>query len=493
LNIILELKLKLNPEFIKKQSDIKYKIPINNDIVKMNNLLKNYELSSKELNSLLEENNLFKLLYILNNTRCGIEYYNNSRNTSFINTYSKSSKIKFSNNNSFRSKSSISILGGDSLTLENIKSNDIRIFCSQYRGIHEEHNENIDHLLNNTILPYEYQNIINFIIANNESYSSTFEIFYSQLYDLYIPQYEFTNKNRLENIIFTRTNKYFEYNKQIIMGYDLPQFEYNQNNYINYFVQQQQLYLQTLSDKQKNIVKDYIHPNSYALLHEFINNGFGKGFINKYIQNKSINNLNHEIGNAFCDYIEEYILSFSPHSILSIEDIIILKSKPYFADAHVFYNDIPEEIWCIILLQYLHDLNNIILQAPPVTNTKITYRGSSTDYINIQSHTDIYAFKSNRITSFTFNYDTAKEYYDDGDSEKTLYRVAITPGSRVLFVTPLAPYQLKDELEILTPINQLFYAPGNRDRIDAWNSFKNNFCLFDEDKINSKDLVLLNI
>ena len=59
----------------------------------------------------------------------------------------------------------------------------------------------------------------------------------------------------------------------------------------------------------------------------------------------------------------------------------------------------------------------------------------------------------------------------------------------------LAPEQLKDEMEILTPINQQFHAPGNWNRINAWNSFKNknNFCLFDEDKINSKDLILLNI
>jgi len=278
----------------------------------------------------------------------------------------------------------------------------------------------------------------------------------------------------------------------------LPQFICNQNNYINDFIQEQQEFLKSLNNKEKNIIKDYIHPNSYKLIHTFINNGFSKEFINKYKEETEFHDLNREIGNAFCDYIEEYILSLPPNTI-SAEDIIKLKSTPYFADAHVFYNLIPDDIWSIILLQYLNDLNDIILRAPPVRNIMITYRGSSTDYINvnIQLQPDIYAFKSNRISSFTFNYDTAKDYYDNdvSISEKTLYRVAITPGSKVLFITPLAPYQLKDELEILTPINQLFYAPGNWNRTESWNSFKNknNICLFDEDKINSKDLVLLNI
>jgi hypothetical protein len=461
-------KSKLNPEFLKKLSfDTIFKISIRYIKNKLNTINDTKNLTEEEL---------IKIINIFNDTRHGIEYYEYST----FNPKIKSTEIK----------------GGLSLTFEDISSNEISNFCRNYKGTPGQDNHFISRLQAGT-LPQntDYVNIKNFIINNNTPYSSQFVLPNLLQYDYFSSDYSFANKLLPDRRTFTRSNTYFEYNKQLIMGYNLPQIEFNQNNYINIFIQQQQQYLNSLNDKKKNIVKDYIHPNSYTLLHAFINNGYGSGFINNYKRDNRVSNLNHEMGNAFCDYIEEYInLSGITHV-----DINSLKSKVYFENADEFYNQIPEDIWCIILLQYLEDLNNIILEAPPVEHIMITYRGSSTDYINIQTQTatGIDIFISNRISSFSFNYDAAKEFYDRGtrNNEKTLYRVAITPGSKVLFVTSLAPEQLKDEMEILTPINQQFHAPGNWNRINAWNSFKNknNFCLFDEDKINSKDLILLNI
>jgi len=451
----------LNSKFIKKLSfNTKRNIHTIDEIIKLNN------------NNLTKEK-LTNISNIFNHTKHGIEYYLTSQQIN------KSNK-KY---------------GGVSLTLAQLSITEISNFCSAYKGTPENINNNITQLLIDSSGIYNnYQNIKNFVRDNYTTYEAKLIIQNLQHYNYYISTYSFDNKLPVEIRTFTRSNTYYEYNKNIIMAYELPQFQYNINNYINDFVEMQQQYLNSLSDKDKNIVKDYIHPNANKLLQAFINNGYSPGFIDNYMINNGVPMLNHEMGNAFCDYIEEYI---------TINDIMIdineLKSKQYLHDAHEIYNTISEEIWSRILLRYLQDLNNIILNAPPVEDTMITYRGSSTDYINIQTQTatGIDVFISNRISSFTFNYDEAKKFYNKGtnNSDKTLYRVAITPGSRVLFISSFAPDILKDELEILTPINQHFHASENWDRTESWNSFKNknNICLFDEDKINSKDLVLLNI
>ena len=48
-------------------------------------------------------------------------------------------------------------------------------------------------------------------------------------------------------------------------------------------------------------------------------------------------------------------------------------------------------------------------------------------------------------------------------------------------------------MELLLPINSLLYSPDNFKPNKAYNSFdnKNNICLFEEDAINSVDLILV--
>jgi hypothetical protein len=109
----------------------------------------------------------------------------------------------------------------------------------------------------------------------------------------------------------------------------------------------------------------------------------------------------------------------------------------------------------------------------------------------------INVFLSNtRPSSLSFNFDASLFFYKKGYSEnRTMYRVLVTPGCKLLFITPLSHYTLKNEMEFILPLHHVFTSYDLFTRINAYNNFRNksNICLNYNNKLNSKDIVLLPI
>ncbi len=149
------------------------------------------------------------------------------------------------------------------------------------------------------------------------------------------------------------------------------------------------------------------------------------------------------------------------------------------------------------------NVNKIILGAPATTNNLFCFRGSSSDYVvQNTTYTDetgvINVFLTNsRPSSISFNFNAALDFYKMGQNpdNRTMYRVLVTPGCKLLFVAPLSHANTKYEMEFLIPLHHVFTSYNLFTRVKAYNSFNNhiNICLHQNDKLNSKDIVLLPI
>ena len=388
-------------------------------------------------------------------------------------------------------KLSLKKKGGTSLTIPDIYNNEMVHFCSLYKGTQGTYNNNLD---NYNILQ-QFPTLFNIITTNNIDLNAYIYISNILNYDVLKNGYNITTK-LTQSSDFRRTITYKEYNKDMIMGYELPQFIYHGDGIeLNNFIQLQNIYLAGLSEKEKNIIADYVRPATYNLINIFMTE-FKSGYIQKYISKHGM--FTRDMANSFCDYIEYFIRNGTIN--YPIENISNIKEKATDDDAEPIYNTISEDIWTQIILMYLNDLNTIILNAPKSTHDFITYRGVKEDYFIPQEFNadNIPVYKSNRIISISISYIAAKTFYDYGrdPAASTLYRIAIPKGCSMLFVTPVAPIYHKYEMEFILPVNQYFYAANNDwNRVTAYNSYlnKNNICLFDEDKINSKDLILIAI
>lgn len=66
-------------------------------------------------------------------------------------------------------------------------------------------------------------------------------------------------------------------------------------------------------------------------------------------------------------------------------------------------------------------------------------------------------FISSRFSSISFDYDASTHYYPNDSTTAVVYRTKIEPNCRVLFIPSLSV--VPKELEILTPIGQVYYIP----------------------------------
>ena len=324
-------------------------------------------------------------------------------------------------------------------------------FCTLFKGTSGNNNK----YLSNPVILQQYPTLFNAINISNVDYKAIIYVPNILNYNVLITGYNITDK-------ITESSEYKAYNKDIILGYEYTFFTYYEDGInFNNFIQQQNMYIAGLNEKQKNIIADYIRPAAYNLLKEFLID-YSPGYIQRYITNKK-ECFTNELANSFCDYIEYFIRNDSIN--YPIQNITHIIEKTFDDNAHDIYNSISEDIWTQIIFSYLNDLNTIILNAPKSSHTFIVYRGAEEDYIIPQEYNadGISIYRSNRIISVSINYMAAKNFYDNGINPNLsiLYRIAIPSGSNLLFVTPFAPIYYKYEMEFILPVNQFFYAANN--------------------------------
>jgi hypothetical protein len=383
----------------------------------------------------------------------------------------------------------------DLLTTENL--DELTRFCRNYKGNPKESNSNVS----NDVVLNNYQKIYTAIKSNNNQSSSSFKLPYILNYEAEKRiTYNINDLLSYTILNFERNSIFYDYNKKIIMGYELMQHTYHNEIQFQQFIDKQQDYIYNLSNREKNIIKDYIYPSSYNIINEY----FKK---NKILDQSFYNIIDQELktyalGNAFCDFILEEIPDLLDSVSAASYTVDLYKNLGIDYEDKNLYLLIPLNNWNNILNKYIIELQIIINNAPTVTEKFVTYRGVSAinkqivenDSLQGTISEDVPISKTDRFISVSLNYEASNSFYNHANPDDSrLYRIIINKGCKLLFITPLAPNNLKNEMELLLPINSLLYSPDNFKPNKAYNSFdnKNNICLFEEDAINSVDLILV--
>jgi len=315
-----------------------------------------------------------------------------------------------------------------------------------------------------------------------------------------------------DNYSFRKEYNFYDYNVNYILGFEALQFKfYVDKNYENFIISQRN-YLHTLSSIKKQSIDDYIKKTTF----EYFINPF------KY-NNFNINDIKDlaaggigcdEIGNSFSDNIYIYVKndfdigSFTASTNQNqynrlkndfinkyIKSELINKKK-----CHPFYFELDNTDWHIILKKFIDDVNEIIIGAPKTQYPLLIYRASKDNYMYDTRQNNV--FISNRISSFSINFDASKSvFYDPNMHMPTaiMYRTLLCPGATGLFITPLASEDdVKHEMEILIPEGQKIIvdnqqSTGFDDIVDAWNSVNmlNNLHLTDENKFKSHSYIII--
>ena len=287
---------------------------------------------------------------------------------------------------------------------------------------------------------------------------------------------------------------------------------------IHGILSKEEFYTKYYDTYKQNYEANMLDREEYTLLHypDTITDDIYKGYINDYMQKlKKFENFNaqtdHEeeykkyvfkynLSNGFWYYILELIIK-SRYMHLSKDRIFNIFTKNYYDIADNFYDDITNEEWEEILEQYKKDLNDCIIGAPKTPCDFYGYRGSQDDYIHDYGKTHdtpdtltIRQLISLRFSSVSFSFNSATHYYKLGTNEdtKTLYKVLIREGCNLLFATPLSGSTIKHELELITPLNQVFTSFPCFPRKPAYNNINNKskIFLYDRDIYNTNFVVL---
>jgi hypothetical protein len=312
----------------------------------------------------------------------------------------------------------------------------------------------------------------------------------------YNPNYYNVPLNISQTHFFYWYTKCYEYNRDIVLSYEALNYQYSNN--LRDYIAEQDRYIQTLTTEQKNIIKDFTRPRTYNLLHAYISDP-SPGFLQRYKRRWTLSQVSDRLGNSFCDIIT----CLFPH-VFSTNNTLLnsIRNKNFGDDADPSYNILTEDEWAQIFYVFFVELNKIILNAPVTTKPFLCYRGSSNDYINQNTtYTDpsgniIDVFLSNtRTSSISFSFQGAKEFYDleNDHNKRTMYRVLVTVGCKLLFASSLTDDYLRKEMEFIVPSHHVFGTTDLFTKKQEYNSIKNkgNVCLDPLDKLNSKDIILL--
>ena len=330
---------------------------------------------------------------------------------------------------------------------------------------------------------------------------------------LYNPRYEYQNvRTIIDNNVENKHSKqymYHDYNKEIVLAYEKNFFESRNINAITRFIYKQKTYLEGLTIREKKIIQDYTKPESFDYYKYY------KNIVDsdRYIPGWRTNNF---FGDSFYHQIYELINEGRlplPPVTLSQRQIDIMKSPnrlPANDQTEIVLND---NQWQMVLEKFMKDLNEIILKAPPVEEEIYCYRGVSAQYITggplqeqnllelIQGIPKVRSFVSNRLGSFSVDFNTSKKFYDDlrgtiYENSRCLYRTTIMPGCRILYVAPLS--LVPHEVEFISPINSKFlYNIDQTTNNETLPTLSNNnikrrygICSKENERFRSLDIVL---
>jgi hypothetical protein len=247
----------------------------------------------------------------------------------------------------------------------------------------------------------------------------------------------------------------FEYNKDIVTAFESNYYSTRNINAIEKFIIKQKEYIDSLDIRKKRIIQDYTNDNSYTFYREYIN--------------KKSNWINHrKFGDAF--YIQIYELYPNDFSYIignpnMTYDIWINNKRIDNFEEQSSILLSPDK-WEIVLDKFMEDLNEIIMNAPPIEEEIYCYRGVTSHFITggnsstpvklTDSSILTHSIKSHKIYSFSLDFNVAYKFYNLGNSDdKAIYRITILPQCRVLYVEQLSIF--KGELEFIAPNNSIFY------------------------------------
>ena len=351
--------------------------------------------------------------------------------------------------------------GGMCIYSDNIILQELNDYCREITVIHDTDEKDIFKFIHNrqdTIIN-KYDNLKKCISENKTPINNSFTISRRPIYDYSsgnIDYSEFTN-GLFPDI--EKSYKCFEYNKDIVTAFEANYYSERNIKAIKNFIEKQQEYIDKLDMRQKRIIQDYTNENSYRFYCDYIND------INN---NQSWFSGSKNFGDAFYTQIHEIYESYFS-DIIQDPDMTygkwITNNRNESINAPSKINLTITE-WKLVLNKFMEDLNEIIMNSPPVEEEIYCYRGVSSHFITGGSSsppirlTDdsilIHSIKSHKLYSFSLDFNVAYKFYNLGTkSDKALYRITILPQCRVLYVEQLTVY--KGELEFIAPNNSIFY------------------------------------
>ena len=372
--------------------------------------------------------------------------------------------------------------------------------------IHRNSDDNIDisnfivHLDNGNSILKEFPLLKGFIHTNRNHHSNIEDFSYN-------PKYEYQNvTTAINNITDNKVHKeyyYHDYNKDIVEAYEKNFFEARNITTIKAFIVKQMDYLKTLNNIERKIIQDYTKPESFDYYK--LSKSTNQDDIVKF------RDYNKNFGDSFYHQIHTLQNNGTiPRQVLDQAKIDSINSPTRLPATGLSPITLNEDEWRLVLDKFMTDLNEIILKAPPVEDVIHCYRGVSVQYItggqpyhenNLlqffnRDNLKIKSFVSNRLGSFSVDFNTSKQFYDDlannplFNDKRCLYRTAIMPGCRILYVAPLS--LLSYEVEFISPVDSKFLY-----NIDLSPTLSNNnidrefgICSREDEQFRSFDIVL---
>lgn len=350
----------------------------------------------------------------------------------------------------------------------------------------------------NTVIE-KFGNLTTFINENSRSIKTKIDLSIN-------PHYSLQTQQPDGDCTMISEYNYYEYNKDIAEAYQSSFLE-NMSN-MNEFIKEQETYIKNLTIEQKRIIQDYANVSSFNFYNYYMtllrDDNYKPSDIKTalYMWFNSENTASKTRKKRILDSFYAQINHFKKE-LLSDRNYNRWLENPRINDTcdriiiRLDGND-----WFNILNKFIEDVNNIIINAPMVKKIIYCYRGSTINYIEKNSIVngefddsvaDRDIFISKQISSFTFDFQIAEIFSNaKNDRNACIYRTAIMPFSRVLYVTPLS--SSTNECEIISPSNTSFLFKANSDnKINpeiAYNNLNIKSGLCSTESFNSIDKIL---
>ena len=259
--------------------------------------------------------------------------------------------------------------------------------------------------------------------------------------------------------------KWNEYNKKFVNKLNYV-FNYD---YINVFLQQQHLFLSSLTKRELFNIKYYTyHGDIY--INNFIQGTFSLDLIKGYSGNlvSTENNLCY-----FFYQLKDYF-NFNKYNneVIDTNDDDLFIS---FIRNECFNFDM--KIYDYIFKKYIVEMNEIFKKAPRTTDKLILYRGISFDYITSKLKKDFY--KNSQFSSTSLFIEKAFDY--TSNKNRMIMKINVNIGMPLIFVEGIT--LAEKDFEIIIPLNAIFLLKHPFKQVNYYKNKEDLLCP-DENVIN---------